>query len=520
MIGLASQLELLVLLVHLDGAAAGDAAGAHAAGHNGGVGGHAAPDGEDTLGGDHALDVLGAGLQTDQDHLLTPLGPLLGVLSGKDDLAAGGTGGGGQGGGYGGGLLQGGGVELGVEQGVQVTGVDHGHGLLLGDHLLVHQVAGDLQGGGGGALAVAGLEHIQLAVLHGELHVLHVAVVVLQGLAHGLELGKGLGELLGHLLDGHGGAHAGHHVLALGVGQELAHQLLLAGGGVTGEGHAGAAVVAHVAEGHGLDVDGGAPGTGDIVHAAVDNGAGVVPAAEHGLDGTHQLLLGVGGEVLADLGLVLGLELAGQLLQVLSGELHVLRDTALGLHLVDELLEVLLAHFHDHVGIHLDEAAIAVIGPAGVAGHLGDDLHHLFVQTQVQDGVHHAGHGGAGAGTDGDQQGVLQIAELLAGDLLHLGDILHDLSLDLVIDLLAVLIVLGAGLGGDGEALGHGHTEVGHLGQVGALAAQQLAHLAVALREKVYEFSSHFPSILSSYQQFFPQRSAPSLSGETGGKAR
>ena len=62
--------------------------------------------------------------------------------------------------------------------------------------------------------------------------------------------------------------------------------------------------------------------------AAVDVGAGVVPGAEHGLDGAHQLLLGVGGEVLADLGLVLGLELAGQLLQVLGGQLHVLGDAA------------------------------------------------------------------------------------------------------------------------------------------------------------------------------------------------
>ena len=57
-----------------------------------------------------------------------------------------------------------------------------------------------------------------------------------------------------------------------------------------------------------------------FVVPSVDVGAGVVPGAEHGLDGAHQLLLGVGGEVCADLGLVLGLELAGQLLQVLGGE--------------------------------------------------------------------------------------------------------------------------------------------------------------------------------------------------------
>ncbi|CAN4051079.1 HTH-like domain-containing protein, partial [Dysosmobacter welbionis] len=135
-----------------------------------------------------------------------------------------------------------------------------------------------------------------------------------------LKLGEGLGELFAHFADGHGSPDAGHHVLALGIGQELTEQLLLAGGGVAGEGHAGAAVVAHVAEGHGLDVDGGAPGVGDVVVPAVHVGAGVVPGAEHGLDGAHQLLLGVGGEVCADLGLVLGLELAGQLLQVVGSQ--------------------------------------------------------------------------------------------------------------------------------------------------------------------------------------------------------
>ena len=90
--------------------------------------------------------------------------------------------------------------------------------------------------------------------------------------------------------------------------EELADQLLLAGGGVAGERNAGAGVIAQVAEDHQLNVDRGAPGVGDVVHAAIDIGAGVVPGAEHGLDGAHELLLGIGGEVLADLLFILGLE--------------------------------------------------------------------------------------------------------------------------------------------------------------------------------------------------------------------
>ena len=80
--------------------------------------GHAAPDGEDALGHLHALDVLGGGLQPDQDHLFARVMPLLGVLGGKHHLTTGGARGGGQALADDGGFLQGLGVELGMEQGV------------------------------------------------------------------------------------------------------------------------------------------------------------------------------------------------------------------------------------------------------------------------------------------------------------------------------------------------------------------------------------------------------------------
>ena len=88
------------------------------------------------------------------------------------------------------------------------------------------------------------------------------------------------------------------------------------------------------------------------------------------------------------------------------------------------------------------------------------------------------------------------IAELLTGDLLHLLDVFHDLGHDGVVDLAAILIILGAGLGGDGEALGHGQANVGHLGQIGALTAQQLAHFGVALGKEIAILLTHLvPSV-------------------------
>ena len=482
-VGLARQNELLVFLVHLDLGAAGDAAAAHAAGNDGSVRGHTAADGEDALCRHHALDVLRRGLQTNQNHLFASVSPGLGVLSGEDDAAAGGSGRRGQRAANGLRGLQRLGVELGMEQGVQRSRLDHGNGLLLVDHALVHQIAGDLQSGGGGTLAVTGLEHIQLAGFHGELHVLHVVVVAFQNLADLGELGERLGELLRHFGDGHGGTDARHHVFALGVGQEFAEQLLLAGGRVAGESNAGAAVVTHVAEGHGLDVDGSAPGIGNVVLTTVNVGAGVVPGAEHGLDGAHQLLLGVGGEIHAQLALILGLELGSQLLQVVRIQLHVLGHALALLHPVDEGFKILLAHFHDHVGVHLDEPAVAVPRPAGIAGLGGHDIHHVLVQAQVQDGIHHAGHGGPGAGTDGNQQRVLVIAELLAGNLLQLVHVGHDLGLDIVVDLAAVFIIFGTGFRGNSKPLGDRQSNVGHFGQISAFSAQEFPHSTVSFGE-------------------------------------
>ena len=49
--------------------------------------------------------------------------------------------------------------------------------------LLLHHLDGDADGGHAGALAVAGLEDVEAAVLDGELQVLHVAEMLFQRVA-------------------------------------------------------------------------------------------------------------------------------------------------------------------------------------------------------------------------------------------------------------------------------------------------------------------------------------------------
>ena len=47
---------------------------------------------------------------------------------------------------------------------------------------------------------------------------------------------------------------------------------------------------------------------------------------------------------------------------------------------------------------------------------------------------------------------------------------------------MVVSVVIGANFGGEGEAGGHGQTDVGHFGEVGALAAQKILHVGPAFR--------------------------------------
>ena len=309
--------------------------------------------------------------------------------------------------------------------------------------------------------------------------------MIFKNLADFLELFVNLGEHVLHLRNGHRGAHARDDVLALCVGEEFAHQSLFARGGVTRERDARAAVVAHVTERHHLHVDSGTPAVGNVVVHTIDVGAGVVPGTEHRFDRGEKLFLRIVGEILADLGLIFRFELVGQRLEIVRVQLDVLRNALLFLHLVDEFFKILLADFHDDVGEHLNESSVAVPSPTGIPGLFGNRVDHVFVQTEVEDGVHHAGHGSSRAGTDGNEQRVDFVPELLAADLFHLVDVFHDLRLNFRVDLSAVFIILRASLRGNGEPLRNGKTDVGHFRKVRALAAQQLAHLRITLGKEV-----------------------------------
>ncbi len=181
------------------------------------------------------------------------------------------------------------------------------------------------------------------------------------------------------------------------------------------------------------------------------------------------------------------LVLADQIDPVLGGEVGVERVALAVLEGVEDFLEVMMLEAEHHVRIHGDEAAIAVIGEAAIARELRQRFHGLVVEAEIEHGVHHARHRGARAGAHGDEQRVLGVAEHLAGQLADIVERLLNLRLQFLRIGFVVGVEIGADRGRNGEARRHRQTEIGHLGEVGALAAEQVAHLRPALGLAVAE---------------------------------
>ena len=281
------------------------------------------------------------------------------------------------------------------------------------------------------------------------------------------------GEVLGHVVEVLGVADARHHVLALGVHQEVAVGPVLAGGGVAGEAHAGAGVVVAVAEHHGLHVHGGAEIVADLLAHPVRDGAGAVPRLEHGLDRAAELQARALRERLAggllhdrQVGLAEGLEHRGR-------EVGVVRGAGLLLGGLERVLEEGAVDAEHDAPVHRDEAAVRVVREALVAGDRGEALHALVVEAEVEDRVHHARHRELGARAHRHQQRVVRVAELATHRLLELEHVVGDLVVETCRP--AAVHVRTAGVGRDRETRRHRQAEHrGHLGEVRTLATQQI----------------------------------------------
>ena len=277
-------------------------------------------------------------------------------------------------------------------------------------------------------------------------------------------------------------AHAGHDVFALRIDQELAVKNLLAGRRIARESHTGARLVAGVAKDHRLDVDGGAPLGRDVVFPAVNDRAIVHPRTEHGANSAIELLPGIGGKFFSGAVSDKLLETDHEFLEIVGGQFGIVdvRVIALMLEVVDHDFERFvifvgpLLHAHHDVAVHLDKAPIAIPGESFVLCGCGERKNRVVVEAQIEDRIHHAGHGVARARPHGNQQRhLLLVAERRAHDLFDLGDAVLDHALQFFRVRLLVGVVIGADFGRDRETGRNGQTDAAHFGEVCAFAAEQ-----------------------------------------------
>ncbi|KRT63159.1 MAG: hypothetical protein XU10_C0014G0016 [Chloroflexi bacterium CSP1-4] len=220
---------------------------------------------------------------------------------------------------------------------------------------------------------------------------------------------------------------------------------------------------------------------GDPVVLAVVAGALAEPGGEDGLDGQVELLVGVLGELAAGVGADDLAERGRGITQVARIEVGVQGGAPGVLDGVEGMVEARAVHAQHDAPEHLDKAAVGVPAEALVAGQVDEAVQRGLVEAEVEDGVHHARHRELRARAHAHEERVGRIAEALAGLALDFPHRLQDVLPEPVGKLLAGVEVVVAGFGGDGEAGRHRQAGAGHLGQAGALAAEQVAHRRVAL---------------------------------------
>ena len=95
------------------------------------------------------------------------------------------------------------------------------------------------------------------------------------------------------------------------------------------------------------------------------------------------------------------------------GELGLDRESLLLDEIVQRLFEHVTGDVEDDLAEHLHEPAVRVVREALVVRLLGEALHGVVVEPEVEDGVHHPGHRERRAGTDRHEQRIDGVAEAL-----------------------------------------------------------------------------------------------------------
>ena len=305
---------------------------------------------QDTFGSFHTSQILRRSFQTNQNDLLSILMPSASIFGEEDDLSRSCSRRCGQTFYKDFSLCLSCLVEYRVQQLVEFVRLDaHQSGFFV-NHSLMQQVDGNLHHSCAGTFTVTSLQEPEFAFLYGKFHILHIAIVLFQLRLQGIQflvdfrhslfhrrifgstfffrdsgtLSPALRANLRNLLRC---TDSGYDIFALRVNQVFAVEEVFTSRSVAREANAGCRSIAHVTEYHSLHADGRSPLRRNTLHLAVEDGAFVHPAVEHGANSSPQLFVSTRREVLARLLLNRLFEARNQRLEVFYVQFVVQADT-------------------------------------------------------------------------------------------------------------------------------------------------------------------------------------------------
>ena len=169
----------------------------------------------------------------------------------------------------------------------------------------------------------------------------------------------------------------------------------------------------------------------------------------------------------------------------LGRNLEVEPDTESVFRSFQNRLEALRRDPVDHVAVHLDETTVTVERKTAVSRCRRQEFHCFGIQAEVQDRVHHSGHGDRSPGANGDEKRFRSGAELLPRFFFEEAHVPFDV-LPNGIEKGPVGIICGACLRSDDKARRNGEAVSCHLGEIRALAAEKRDHLPAPFLKTVH----------------------------------
>ena len=488
---LTSQCECFCFFIHFDFFTTRYAACTHTTGYYCSVGCHTATYCQDTLRCSHTFDIFGRGFQTNQDNSVACFCSCFCFFCCEVYFTSSSTGGCGQTFADGFCRFQCSLVECRVQQLIQLFGFYSHQCFVCCDQTLFYHFNGDSQSSVSCSLTVSCLQEEQFTFFDSKFHILHIFIVIFQFISNFHELVIYAGHIFCQFCDGVRCTYTSYYVFALCIYQVFTQHCFFASCSVSCKGYASTGCITHVTEYHHLNVYCCTPAVRDVVHSSVNECTRVIPAAEYCHCCFQQLFFRILREFFA---LVIQIDLFEDgcyFFQVFCSQICVVFCTNFFFIFIQSSFEFGFGYADNYVCEHHDKSSVGVVSESGVVCFLSQTFNRNIVQTQIQNSIHHTGHGCSCTGTYGNQQGIFGITQFFASQFFQITQSHFDLCDHFVCQFFAAFVVFCTSFCGDCEAVGNGQTQICHFSQVCTFAAKQVFHGSVTFAEHINVFFAH-----------------------------